>query len=105
MELELDTAQELIWRFTTELDSGESSCNLCGITFQTKLTRKEDIKKHILLEHGSAEEVIELKQFVESFTNFVTIKKERKDFLSGLPTTDGKNLKDLFLLFGSLLHH
>ena len=90
MELELDTAQELIWRFTTELESGESNCNLCGVTSQKQLRMKEVTHNHILQEHGSAEEVIVLKQFVESSTNFVTIKKGRKDLLSGIPTIDDK---------------
>ena len=88
MEVELNTAQELVWKFTTELDSGGSSCNLCDVTFQTQLTN--DIENHILQDHGAAEEVIELKEFVESSTNFVTINKGKKDFLSTSPITDVK---------------
>ena len=90
MEVELDTAQELVWRFTTKLGTGESSCNLCGVTFQTNVSSTSDINNHILQEHGTTEEVFELKQFIKNSTNFVTIKNGRKDLLSGSPTTNEK---------------
>ena len=90
MDVELDAVQELIWRFSTRLDTGESSCNLCGAIFQAHLSTTILIKNHIEQEHGATEEVIELKQFIENSKNFVSIENGSKN----MPTDQDNAKKD-----------
>ena len=95
MEEELDVSQELVWRFSTKLDTAENSCNLCGTTFRSHLSTTDEIKNHILDEHGTVAEVRELKEFVKNYTNFVSIGRGKNDLLSGIPTSIDKEQEAL----------
>ena len=68
MEVELNTAEELVWQFSTKLDTEESTCNLCDAIIKTNLATTTEIKDHILKEHGASQKVVELIQFVTNST-------------------------------------
>ena len=78
MEVELNTAEELVWQFSTKLNTEENTCNLCDAIIKTTLATTADIKDHILKEHGASQKVVELIQFVTNSTK-LDIDKDLSD--------------------------
>ena len=69
MDVVLYIAEELVWKFTTKLNTNETTCNLCETNFQTYLTTAMQIKDHSLEVHGKTKDVTDLVQFIENSTN------------------------------------
>ena len=83
MKVERNTAEELVWQFSTKLNTEESACNLCDAIIKTNLATTTNIKDHILKKHGASEKVVELIQFVTNSTKL----NSDKDFSDNVALT------------------